>query len=465
MNQIGTLSEALDAADLAHRNAYKVVVSERSGETEDPIIADLAVALGAGQIKTGAPVRGERTAKYNRLIRIAEELGATAVYPGRRARRGGGRRVGLSGPVAAADPARAAATAARRRRRSSCSSRSPTTGEREPRRRALRIAAAGLAACDVHRRHRTRAVALDGDELIVDGGRHRARSRRAGARRRRRQGLAGDRDRARARSSATGSTAARSPSAPASRARARADRGARRRPPAAERRERRRRARACSSSPTAPASATSSIACFTGGSSALASLPPDGVSARREARPARAAARLGDRRSSRSTRCASTSPRSRAAGSPRRRCPARLINLTVSDVAGDHLDAITDPSVPDTHDAPPTRSPSSAATASGTGRRRRSARTSQGRDAESPDARLRRDPDRAAGHRRRRACEAMARRGRRARARARRGLDHLEGEARQLGKMLANLARHSADRRRARSRPAPCCSAAAARAP
>ena len=63
-------------------NAYKVVVSERSGETEDPIIADLAVALGAGQIKTGAPVRGERTAKYNRLLRISEELGSTAVYPG-----------------------------------------------------------------------------------------------------------------------------------------------------------------------------------------------------------------------------------------------------------------------------------------------------------------------------------------------------------------------------------------------
>ncbi len=82
VNQIGTLSEALDAADLAHRGGYSVVVSERSGETEDPIIADLAVALGAGQIKTGAPVRGERTAKYNRLIRIAEELGPTATYPG-----------------------------------------------------------------------------------------------------------------------------------------------------------------------------------------------------------------------------------------------------------------------------------------------------------------------------------------------------------------------------------------------
>ena len=82
VNQIGTLTEALDAAELAHRSAYSVVVSERSGETEDPIIADLAVALNAGQIKTGAPVRGERTAKYNRLIEIEEQLGATAAYPG-----------------------------------------------------------------------------------------------------------------------------------------------------------------------------------------------------------------------------------------------------------------------------------------------------------------------------------------------------------------------------------------------
>lgn len=82
VNQIGTLSEALDAAEMAHRGGYGVVVSERSGETEDPIIADLAVALNAGQIKTGAPVRGERTAKYNRLIDIAEQLGDTASYPG-----------------------------------------------------------------------------------------------------------------------------------------------------------------------------------------------------------------------------------------------------------------------------------------------------------------------------------------------------------------------------------------------
>jgi enolase len=87
-NQIGTLSEALDAAELAHRSGYSIVVSERSGETEDPIIADLAVALNAGQIKTGAPVRGERTAKYNRLLRIEEELGESAVYgDGRLARR------------------------------------------------------------------------------------------------------------------------------------------------------------------------------------------------------------------------------------------------------------------------------------------------------------------------------------------------------------------------------------------
>ena len=82
VNQIGTLSEALDAAELAHRSGYRVVVSERSGETEDPIIADLAVAIGAGQIKTGAPVRGERTAKYNRLIQIAEQLGGVGVYNG-----------------------------------------------------------------------------------------------------------------------------------------------------------------------------------------------------------------------------------------------------------------------------------------------------------------------------------------------------------------------------------------------
>jgi enolase len=82
VNQVGTLTEALDAAELAYRHGYAVQVSERSGETEDPIIADLAVALNAGQIKTGAPVRGERTSKYNQLLRIEEELGDQAVFAG-----------------------------------------------------------------------------------------------------------------------------------------------------------------------------------------------------------------------------------------------------------------------------------------------------------------------------------------------------------------------------------------------
>ena len=83
VNQVGTLSEALQAAALATRNGYSVVVSERSGETEDAMISDLVVALNAGQIKTGAPVRGERTSKYNALIRIEEELGPVAAFAGR----------------------------------------------------------------------------------------------------------------------------------------------------------------------------------------------------------------------------------------------------------------------------------------------------------------------------------------------------------------------------------------------
>ena len=83
VNQIGTLTETLDVMSLATRNAYGVVVSHRSGETEDTTIADLAVATDAGQIKSGAPSRGERTAKYNQLLRIEEELGEGARYAGR----------------------------------------------------------------------------------------------------------------------------------------------------------------------------------------------------------------------------------------------------------------------------------------------------------------------------------------------------------------------------------------------
>jgi len=83
VNQIGTLTEALQSADLAMANHYSVIVSHRSGETEDTFIADLAVALSCGQIKTGAPARSDRTAKYNRLIKIAHELGSTAHFPGK----------------------------------------------------------------------------------------------------------------------------------------------------------------------------------------------------------------------------------------------------------------------------------------------------------------------------------------------------------------------------------------------
>jgi len=82
VNQIGTLTETIAAVKLAHDNGYTAVISHRSGETEDSTIADLAVALGAGQIKTGAPARSERVAKYNQLLRIEEELGDKAVYPG-----------------------------------------------------------------------------------------------------------------------------------------------------------------------------------------------------------------------------------------------------------------------------------------------------------------------------------------------------------------------------------------------
>ena len=82
VNQIGTLSETLEAIELARANGYASVMSHRSGETEDTTIADLAVATGVGQIKTGAPSRSDRVAKYNQLLRIEEQLGASAEYPG-----------------------------------------------------------------------------------------------------------------------------------------------------------------------------------------------------------------------------------------------------------------------------------------------------------------------------------------------------------------------------------------------
>jgi len=83
VNQIGTISETLEAVELAHRNGYRTMTSHRSGETEDTTIADLSVATNAGQIKTGAPARGERINKYNQLLRIEDQLGENAVFAGR----------------------------------------------------------------------------------------------------------------------------------------------------------------------------------------------------------------------------------------------------------------------------------------------------------------------------------------------------------------------------------------------
>ena len=85
VNQIGTLTETLDAIQMANRAGYTAIVSHRSGETEDATIADIAVALNAGQIRTGAPSRTDRVAKYNQLLRIEEELGDVAEYPGKKA--------------------------------------------------------------------------------------------------------------------------------------------------------------------------------------------------------------------------------------------------------------------------------------------------------------------------------------------------------------------------------------------
>merc|ERR1712008_434861 len=87
VNQIGSITEALDAAMLSMKNGWGVMVSHRSGETEDSFIADLVVGLKAGQIKTGAPCRSERLSKYNQLLRIEEELGSKAFYAGTNFRR------------------------------------------------------------------------------------------------------------------------------------------------------------------------------------------------------------------------------------------------------------------------------------------------------------------------------------------------------------------------------------------
>ena len=85
VNQIGTLTETLDSVEMAHRNGWTTIISHRSGETEDTFIADLAVAVSSGQIKTGSLARSERIAKYNQLLRIEQELGASAIWAARSA--------------------------------------------------------------------------------------------------------------------------------------------------------------------------------------------------------------------------------------------------------------------------------------------------------------------------------------------------------------------------------------------
>ena len=82
VNQIGSLTETIDSVELAHRNGWTTIISHRSGETEDTFIADLAVGMRSGQIKTGSLARSERVAKYNRLLRIEQELGSSAVWGG-----------------------------------------------------------------------------------------------------------------------------------------------------------------------------------------------------------------------------------------------------------------------------------------------------------------------------------------------------------------------------------------------
>ncbi|HET6894751.1 MAG TPA: phosphopyruvate hydratase, partial [Candidatus Baltobacteraceae bacterium] len=85
VNQIGTLTETLDAVEMAHKAGYSAVISHRSGETEDTTISDIAVGTSAGQIKTGSLSRSDRIAKYNRLMAIEEQLGDAAIYPGAQA--------------------------------------------------------------------------------------------------------------------------------------------------------------------------------------------------------------------------------------------------------------------------------------------------------------------------------------------------------------------------------------------
>ena len=159
MNQIGTLTETLDAVALAHRSGFRTMMSHRSGETEDTTIADLAVALDCGQIKTGAPSRSERVAKYNQLLRIEELLGDAARYAGHgafpRARQGARRdgthpqrRSGAQQPRRNASPA---AVPTRGRPRPTSAARS--TAAKQPGRRPVQRAPVARSVRDYARAH------------------------------------------------------------------------------------------------------------------------------------------------------------------------------------------------------------------------------------------------------------------------------------------------------------------------
>ena len=406
-----------------------MVVSERSGETEDPIIADLAVALGAGQIKTGAPVRGERTAKYNRLLRISEELGVDGRLPRCRARGARGGRVGEA--VATAEPTRLASSPIE------LSEALAAKGDASARKAALRVAAAGLVACDVGRATRL-AVSLAGDELVVDGRRHRldpgGRVIVVGAGKAS-LAIAGELERILGDRLDAGLIVVRG----------------------AEQRSLDRVEVLASDHPLPSGRSVGAarrllelasgagerdvvIACFTGGSSALASLPPETVaeSEKHDLHEMLLSSGIGIVEVNTVRKHVSAFKGGRLAAAS---LPARLINLTVSDVAGDHIDAITDPSVADS-----TRASDAIAILYGHGLWEdipRSIRDHlQSPLAESPalDGAEIQTVLLVTGST---ACDAMSLEA------TGLGLNPvvisttLEGEARQVGKLLANLARHS----------------------
>ena len=325
VNQIGTLSEAWDAATMAFHHGLTVVVSERSGETEDPIISDLVVALGAGQIKTGAPVRGERTAKYNRLLQIEEELGSSSTL--RRRCLWGSQRMTVDAGEASAVPA---------------------TGS-ELRQLALTIAEAGLEAVDpgaatrraVTYQAESDTVTVGGVEYVLSEG---AKVWVVGAGKAS-YPIAEALEQILGTRIAGGLVAVRDPDVVALR---------RIKVVATDHPLPSSRSAAAANEILAIAEGANEgdlvIACFTGGSSALASLPPAGVTAEEKRSLHRLMLSSGlpitDINTVRKAVSAFKGGRVALAAAP-----GTVVNLTVSDVTGSPLDAVTDPTVQDTTSA------------------------------------------------------------------------------------------------------------------